>query len=242
MEEAARGGAGMSAFTRVLSEVSTRDTVFATIRRSLGVTADDAARCATVAERLAAHTRGVIPQRGQVSADARVALFCKMIEAASATTQTLATPEAIPGAVSAYLAAQNLPLAVRRGSDPMLAALPWQDAPSLSVSTGPSDGKQLAAISCAFGAAAESGTLVLVSGADNPTTLNFLPDVHFVVLHAADIDGDYESVWARLRGRFGDAWPRTVNWISGPSRSADIEQTIILGAHGPRRLHVFIVP
>ena len=35
--------------------------------------------------------------------------------------------------------------------------------------------------------------------------------------------------------------PRTVNWITGPSRSADIEQTLLLGAHGPQRLHVIVV-
>jgi len=58
---------------------------------------------------------------------------------------------------------------------------------------------------------------------------------------AADIAGDYETVWDRLRARFGATLPRVVNWISGPSRSADVEQTIILGAHGPRCLHVLIV-
>ena len=94
----------------------------------------------------------------------------------------------------------------------------------------------------AFGAAAESGTLMLVSGADNPTTLNFLPDTHIVVIDAKDVAGDYETLWRRLREKFGDGvMPRTVNFITGPSRSADIEQTLILGAHGPRRLHVMVV-
>jgi L-lactate dehydrogenase complex protein LldG len=95
------------------------------------------------------------------------------------------------------------------------------------------------AVSHAFGGVAESGTLVLTSGRDNPTTLNFLPDTHIVVIDAKDIAGDYETLWARLRGQ--GAMPRTVNWITGPSRSADIEQTLILGAHGPRRLHVMVV-
>ena len=103
-------------------------------------------------------------------------------------------------------------------------------------------GKDLAAVSHAFGAVAESGTLMLVSGADNPTTLNFLPDTHMVVVDAKDVAGDYESLWRRLREKFGDGlMPRTVNLITGPSRSADIEQTLILGAHGPRRLHVMVV-
>ena len=83
---------------------------------------------------------------------------------------------------------------------------------------------------------------MLTSGPDNPTTLNFLPDTHIVVVDAKDIAGDYEAVWQRLRERFGAGlMPRTVNLITGPSRSADIAQILILGAHGPRRLHVLIV-
>ena len=94
----------------------------------------------------------------------------------------------------------------------------------------------------AFAAVAESGTLVLTSGAANPTTVNFLPETEIVAIAANDIAGDYETVWALLRARYGRGeLPRTVNWITGPSRSGDIEQTILLGAHGPRRLHIVIV-
>jgi len=131
---------------------------------------------------------------------------------------------------------------VKRGADQRLAALPWERERTLDVSSGPSDGKDLVAVSHAFGAVAESGTLMLISGPDNPTTLNFLPDSHIVVLDAKDVAGDYETLWRRLREKFGDGtMPRTINLITGPSRSADIEQTLILGAHGPRRLHVMVV-
>ena len=124
----------------------------------------------------------------------------------------------------------------------MLAALPWERAGTLEVTTGVSDGKQLASVSHAFAGVAETGTLILTSGQDNPTTLNFLPDNHVVVVEAKDVVGDYEAIWQRLRERYGAGiLPRTVNMITGPSRSADIEQTLILGAHGPRRLHVIIV-
>jgi L-lactate dehydrogenase complex protein LldG len=134
-----------------------------------------------------------------------------------------------------------LPLSVRRGDDARLAALPWERERTLEVTVGPSDGRQLASVSHAFGAVAETGTLVLASGPDNPTTLNFLPDNHIVVVDAKDIASDFESVFAKLRARYGERQlPRVVNMITGPSRSADIEQTLILGAHGPRRLHVII--
>ena len=82
----------------------------------------------------------------------------------------------------------------------------------------------------------------MASGADNPTTLNFLPDNHIIVLDAADLETAMESVWPRLRARYGDGeLPRVVNLITGPSRSADIEQTLLLGAHGPRRLHIVVI-
>jgi len=81
-----------------------------------------------------------------------------------------------------------------------------------------------------------------VSGPENPSTLNFLPDNHIVVVNARDLQGDYESAWAKVRMAFGKGeMPRTVNFITGPSRSGDIEQTLLLGAHGPRRLHVVLV-
>jgi L-lactate dehydrogenase complex protein LldG len=127
------------------------------------------------------------------------------------------------------------------GEDPRLAAMPWSDT-TLDLARGPSAGSDLNAVGHAYGAVAETGSLVMVSGPENPTTLNFLPDNHFIVVSAQDIAGDYEGAWDRLRVTFGKGeMPRTVNWITGPSRSGDIEQTMLLGAHGPRRLHVIVV-
>jgi L-lactate dehydrogenase complex protein LldG len=215
------------------------DLVLSSVRQSLGAGADDDARRAIVAARLADHPRGVIPQRGEGDEETRVALFCRMIEAVSATTRRLASSADIPAAIADYLRGVNLPLTVRHGNDLLFASLDWPV--TLTRSVGFSDGRDLVSVSRAIGAVAESGTLVLVSGPDNPTTLNFLPDYHIVVVAAADIAGNYETVWDRLRARFGATLPRVVNWISGPSRSADVEQTIILGAHGPRCLHVLVV-
>jgi len=222
--------------------MSARDTLFASIRRSLGVTGAEESRRAAVAERLAQHPRGVIPARGQLPPAERVKLFVEMVEAASGSAETLASADEVPAAVAALLRRHNLPMQVRRGDDPRLAALPWGAQRQLEVTTGASDGHQLASVSHAFGGVAETGTLVMTSGTDNPTTLNFLPDTHIVVLNAKDIAGDYETVWARVRDAFGvDALPRAINMITGPSRSADIAQILILGAHGPQRLHVLVV-
>jgi L-lactate dehydrogenase complex protein LldG len=219
-----------------------RDLIFATIRRSLGVTGTEAPRRAAVAARLAGHPRGVVPARGELPPRERVDLFARMVEAASGTTARVDTAADVPAAVADFLRALNLPLRLRHGDDPRLAALPWGNAPALEISRGPSDGHDLAAVSHAFAAVAETGTVVLTSGPDNPTTLNFLPDVHVVVVEAGAVAADFETVMEKLRERYGaGTLPRTVNMITGPSRSADIEQTLILGAHGPRKLHVIVV-
>jgi L-lactate dehydrogenase complex protein LldG len=222
--------------------MSARDLVFASIRRALGVSGAEEPRRKAVQDRLRDHPRGVIPQRGQLGMVERIGLFVSKVEAVSGTTQRIASIDDLPAAVAQYLRDHNLPLALKRGADPALAAAPWEREPSLTVAVGATEGNDLVAISHAYGAAAETGTLVLLSGADNPTTLNFLPDNHIVVVAAETVAGDYESVLARLRDQFGaEGLPRAINLVTGPSRSADIEQTLILGAHGPRRLHVVLM-
>jgi len=222
--------------------MSARDLIFGSIRRSLGVSGKEATRRKAVSDRLAQHPPGIVPARGQLPANERLALFRAMVEAANGSVEEIAEAADVPSAIAALLRRHNLPMEVKRGADPRLAALPWERERTLEVSVGPSDGKDLVALSHAFGAVAESGTLMLVSGADNPTTLNFLPDTHVVIVDAKDVAGDYETLWRKLRETYGDSlMPRTVNLITGPSRSADIEQTLILGAHGPRRLHVIVV-
>ena len=221
--------------------MSARDEILLGIRRSLGVTGREAPRMAAVAERLARAPKGVIPARGQLDRAGRIALFRAQAESVQATTAAVASAQDIAAGIAAYLRDNNLPATLRMGGDPRLAAIHWSGA-ALAVTRGASEGHDLNAVSHAFAGVAETGTLVMNSGADNPTTLNFLPDNHIVVLRAEDIAGDYESVWAKLRETYGKGLlPRTVNMITGPSRSADIEQKMLLGAHGPRRLHVVIV-
>jgi L-lactate dehydrogenase complex protein LldG len=221
--------------------MSAREAIFASIRHALGVTGEEAPRKMAVVDRLAAAPRGIIPARGQGDAAARLETFKSEAARAQASFAEVAGFNDAPGEIARYLRENNLPATLRMGEDKRLAAMPWGQT-LIEVLQGPSDGHDLNGLSAAFGAIAETGTLALASGADNPTTLNFLPDNHVVVLAASDIAGDAESVWTRLRATYGKgAMPRTLNLITGPSRSADIEQTLLLGAHGPRRLHIVIV-
>ena len=218
-----------------------RQSVLGSIRRSLGVKGNEAPRRSAVEGRLATAPLGVIPARGQLDLEGRIALFRRQAEGAAATVSIVDGPDAVPGEIARFLRDNNLPATLRMGGDARLSTMPWGDT-ALTVETGPSGGDDPNAVSFAFGAVAESGTLALVSGPDNPTTLNFLPDTHVVVVSAGDIAGDYETVLANVRARFGRGrMPRTLNFVTGPSRSADIEQTLILGAHGPRRLHIVVV-
>ena len=221
--------------------MSARDEILANIRRSLGVSGNEIIRRQIASDRLERPSPGVIPSRGQVSGDERLTLFQRQAEAALATVTVVDSAAEVPQSIAMFLRDHNLPATLRMGGDERLTAMPW-DETSLDISRGPSAGGDLNAVSHAFGGVAETGTVVMVSGADNPSTLNFLPDNHIVVVSARDIAGDYETVWNRVRSAFGTGgMPRTVNWITGPSRSGDIEQTLLLGAHGPRRLHVVVV-
>ncbi len=220
--------------------MSAREAIIANIRRSLGVTGAEEPRRFEVETRMARAPAGVVPKRGQGDAGTRVATFKAEAARAAASLAEVATLADVPEEVARFLRENNAPASLRMGADDRLAAMLWARTP-LEVLRGPSDGHDLNALSVAFAAIAETGTVALVSGADNPTTLNFLPDNQVVVVRRDDILADYESVFLRLREGYGRGGaPRTVNFITGPSRSADIEQTLLLGAHGPRRLHIVI--
>lgn len=225
-----------------MADTGKRDAMLGRIRRAVS-TGDDAARRAVVAERIKTHNRNLIPQRSQVSHDKQIELFRAQAEAVHATVVRVDTPDDIPEAVSAFLRNHNLPQQLRHGEDPLLNALPWKEkAPTVDIGKGKAQPADDVSVSHAVAGVAESGTLVLTSGPDNPTTLNFMPENHIVVLETKDVCGTYEDAWTRIREIHGERqMPRTVNMVSGPSRTGDIAQTLYLGAHGPRRLHIVIV-
>jgi L-lactate dehydrogenase complex protein LldG len=211
------------------------------IRRSLKRGALPAATSTELAQRLADHKRNLVPERVARDHAALVQLFVDMATEANAAVTRIDRLADVPGAVAQLLARENLPAELVAA--PALAALPWGERPLLAVRFGRAEGSDHVSVTPAFAAIAETGTLMLVSGAETPSTLNFLPDTHVVVLKAADVVGPYEDALDRLRARGanGAPLPRTINFVTGPSRTGDIEQTIQLGAHGPRRLHILLV-
>jgi L-lactate dehydrogenase complex protein LldG len=219
---------------------TSRDEFIANVRRGLGRGPVDATTRRELEARLNGHRRNLVPARGQVTGRQKIDDFVRMVEFALATIVRVKTDADVPGAVADYLKQQNLPAQIRMAPDKRLDAIPWNNRPLLQIARGKPVPSDEVGLSGAFAGIAETGTLMLVSGPETPSTLNFLPETHVVVIRTEEIVGGYEDGWARLREKLG-AMPRTVNFITGPSRSGDIEQTLQLGAHGPRRLHVVLV-
>ena len=221
--------------------MTSRDAILGKVRAGLGAKpGEEARRRALVDEHLREHARNLIPARAAgKSADELVAILRKWLEAASGEVVEVAAETEVPVAIARYLRGHNLPARVRIGDDPMLAGLPWASEAGLSVGRGRAEATDTASVTHALAAVAESGTVVVPSGPANPVTLSFLPEANIAIVRRADVVGPLEDALARARGL--GAMPRTLNMISGPSRSADIGGTPVLGAHGPRRLCVMVV-
>ena len=184
----------------------------------------------------------LVPERAKQDAAGLKALFAQHLVGQTATVLDVATAAEIPRTIAGYLRRHNLAPRLRMGSDERLQQLPWSTEPTLTCEHGHARADDAVSLSHAVSAVAETGTLVMASGAANPVTLNYLPETHIVVVRAADIAGHYEAAFDRVRALLGrGTMPRTLNFISGPSRTADIGGRLVVGAHGPRRLCVIVV-
>jgi L-lactate dehydrogenase complex protein LldG len=222
------------------SQDNAREEILARVRRKLGVRGDEPGRRGKVRFRLTSPRANLIPERAQKARTEAIKLFQAMLQKSGAKASRVRSLRVLPDAIAAALKEQNLPLQLRAGDDPILAALP-ADGP-LEFLSGPAAPNDAVSLSRAAGAAAETGTLFFLSGAENPSTLNFLPETHCAIILAEDIVGSHEEVWAKIRARYGaGVLPRMVNLISGPSCTSGIGQTIAPGGHGPKNLVVFII-
>lgn len=214
-----------------------RADIMARIRASLGRGALAQADREACDRRLADPPTHPAPAWVEGDAQELRAGFIDRITEQEATADTVADWADVPAAVARYLAGHNAPARARIAPAEALRALDWG---GLEVAYGPAAETDAVGIGLGLAGVAETGTLVVASGPDSPATLNFVPETHIVLLPADRIVGPFEAVWRRLR-EMAPTPPRTINLISGPSRTADIEQTMILGAHGPKRLHVIVI-
>jgi L-lactate dehydrogenase complex protein LldG len=228
---------------------SSRDTVLGRVRQALGKTGADPVAMADAQAYLDAHARGPAPA---FDAD-RILRFIRRAGDMESTVARVSHRDEIPAAVAAYLDALALapalvaPLSSQLSSrNPHrgvcwseFADLDWAQA-GLSVEARPTVGDDRLGITGVFCAIAETGTLVVLSSADTPTATTLLPDTHVAIVSANRIVDTMEDAFALIRKERGRV-PRAINMISGPSRTGDIEQTIVLGAHGPFRVHILVV-
>ncbi|MBI4983893.1 MAG: lactate utilization protein C [Rhodocyclales bacterium] len=214
--------------------MGSRDDILARVRSRLGRSDANAAPAAAAIDAwLAARSQGPRPA---VSGDL-VARFRAWSEKQSSTVATVATLTEAPAAVARYLAAMQL--SVQAVCWPQLGALPWREA-GVDVALRGAVDADLVGITGSFCAVAETGSIVLLSGPETPASVSLLPETHIAVVAASRIVPGMEEAWALIRAERGQL-PRAVNFVSGPSRTGDIEQTIVLGAHGPYRVHIVIV-
>ena len=167
-----------------------------------------------------------------------VARFRERALGLASTVDEVEALEAVPAAVARYLRANSLPLTAVCWVE--LEALDWRAA-GVEIAVRESRETDLVGITGSFCAIAETGTLMAVSGPRMPATVSLLPETHIAVVRKSRIVRGMEEAWQLARSELGRL-PRAVNFISGPSRTADIEQTVTLGAHGPYRVHIILAP
>jgi L-lactate dehydrogenase complex protein LldG len=218
-----------------------RDEVLARVRKALRKSAPDPAARERAQAYIAAHGEGPRPTMPQDL----VTRFLERATDMASTVERIARLADVPTAVARYLDALTLPpeLAAQKSHEgvcwPELAHLDWAGA-GLRIEARPTEGADRLGVTGCFCAVAETGTLVFTTGAATPTASMLLPDTHVCVVRADQIVSGLEEAFARVRAVHGNL-PRAVNFVSGPSRTGDIEQTIVLGAHGPFRVHIMLL-
>ncbi len=200
-----------------------------------------AAATARRAQRAAAAppTDYIRPARASGSPADLLARFCEMARFAGADVLRVSAPAAVPAAVSGILSREQLGGRLVLSPEAWLAALPWRDSLRLLVRRGAPAPEDRVSVTGVVAAVAETGTLLVRSGADIPNALHLLPEIHIAVVPPGAIVGSYEDALERL-ATLGDR-PRAATFITGPSRTADIEKTPQIGVHGPRRLHIVVI-
>ena len=214
---------------------SVRDAVIRNVRRSLNRSAP---LSPTVRKGLDARLAHPSPNVQPRIDEPLLERFLAKLHKVNVKVTRLPDLDRVSESVEQHMQAHELGTRLVAAPDPGLSAIRWSNR--LEVERRAAVGGDLVSVTGAFAGIAETGTLVLLSGPHSPTTLNFLPADHLVVLAAERVLPAMEDVWVRLRAANG-AMPRTVNFITGPSRTADVEQTMQEGAHGPRRLHLLLI-
>ena len=219
-----------------------REHILARIRAANGGERPEG-RTAELRARLARTAPHLLPARAMGDGVNRVDDFIAQAEQSRATVIRTADSAQVPAAIAGCLKQAGLGGDLVVSPHPSLVEMPWREAPALSVRHGRAEGADAIGVTPAVAGIAETGTLLVHSGTTLPNTLHFLPETHIAVLRAADIVGGYEEAWQKMRSTIPEQeWPpRSATLITGPSRTSDIEKTLQIGVHGPRRLFIVLI-
>jgi L-lactate dehydrogenase complex protein LldG len=245
--------------------ITSRDKILGQIQESLRRGELSAVEKAKLAQHMAHHQRSVLPKRAALPHSDLVNLFIEQAQSAIATVYQLKSLSDVSSIILNYLKMKSdartlevqeytgVPViqspydnktnwedqkySICVGKDAIFHSIKWHN--EFIIKNELPTYSDLVSVTSSFCAVAETGTLVLLSSPESPTTLNFLPETHFVLLSIQNIVPYYEDAWDLIRAK-NSILPRNVNFITGPSRTADIEQTVQIGMHGPKELIILL--
>ena len=216
--------------------MSARENILARIRSQTGrpgATSDS--ELAAVRAHIARHERGPLPS---IARHDPVRHFIQECARLDSTLAEVADIAGVPREVARYIAAGSL--LPRCVGWPELALLDWQAA-GIQFDDRPATGDDLIGVTGCYCAIGETGTVLLLGAPATPKATALLPETHICIVKKSRMVPTMEDAFALMRGEIGEP-PRATFFVSGPSRTADIEQTIVIGAHGPYRVHVILIP
>ena len=211
------------------------------IKAGTGASRRSGADVAALKARTTRPQRGIVPAFTQVKGTDVANLFLAKAEAQGNTMARVRSADEALEQVRDFLRQNNLPAQVTLSPSERLDDMKFDEASDLEVRRGAAVKEDVTSVTPVCCAVAETGTMVTVSGAETPSTLNFVPENHVVIVRESDLVGAYEDAWDIVRAQGDGSLPRTVNWLSGPSSSGDIGMTMYKGAHGPRRQHIILI-
>ena len=216
--------------------MSARENILARIRGNSGknglTTAQELINARAV---ISARTRGPLPTFAQHEP---VSHFIEECDRLKTTVAEVHAIEDVPAEIARYLSSEKLENKLAGWAE--FATLGWGKA-NIEFANRAANANDLVGLTGCFCGIGETGTLLLLGALATPKVTALLPETHICVLKKSRIVPTMEDAFQLMRDEIGEP-PRATFFVSGPSRTADIEQTIVIGAHGPYRVHIVLIP
>lgn len=218
--------------------MSSRDNILARIRKAQGRAGSNPSETELAEVRAAMAQRPMGPLPGIAKVTDPAGQFRRECDRLGTTHTEAQARSDVPREVRRYLDANGLEPRALIWHE--LADLDWA-AEEIVIDDRRAQGSDRTSVTTSFCAIAETGTVLLLSSPQTPKATALLPETHICLVSRARIIATMEDAFALLRREVGEP-PRATWFVSGPSRTADIEQTLVIGAHGPYRVHVILIP